>query len=100
MKTIQAIQVIRSTPRISQVIDQVTTGEKVVSLTISDASDAANVRQILANLATLNVKATFFLNGLTDPTLIDDIIAQGHEIGNHTYSHDDATQMTAGQLTN
>ncbi len=84
---------------ISQVIDQVTTGEKVVSLTISDASDAANVRQILANLATLNVKATFFLNGLTDPTLIDDIIAQGHEIGNHTYSHDDATQRTAAQLT-
>ena len=84
---------------ISQLINQVTTGEKVVSLTISDASDADNLREILANLATLNVKATFFLNGLTDPTLIDDIIAQGHEIGNHTYTHDDATQMTAAQLT-
>ncbi|MGA9519690.1 MAG: polysaccharide deacetylase family protein, partial [Trichococcus sp.] len=84
---------------LSQLINQVTTGEKVVSLTISDASDADNLREILANLATLNVKATFFLNGLTDPTLIDDIIAQGHEIGNHTFSHDDATQMTAAQLT-
>ena len=84
---------------LSQLINQVTTGEKIVSLTISDASDADNLREILANLATLNVKATFFLNGLTDPTLIDDIIAQGHEIGNHTYTQDDATQMTEAQLT-
>ena len=84
---------------LSQLINQVTTGEKIVSLTISDASDADNLREILANLATLNVKATFFLNGLTDPTLIDDIIAQGHEIGNHTFTQDDATQMTEAQLT-
>lgn len=51
---------------LSEVINQVETGEKTISLTISDASDAENVREILANLAAMDVKATFFLNGLTD----------------------------------
>ena len=83
---------------LSEVINQVSTGEKTISLTISDASDAENVREILANLATMDVKATFFLNGLTDPTVINEIIQQGHEIGNHTYTHDDATAMTVDEV--
>lgn len=83
----------------SQLVTQVNTDNQVISLTISDASDAENLRQILASLEELDVKATFFLNGMTDPNLIDDIIAQGHEIGNHTYSHTDATDLTSAQLT-
>ena len=83
---------------LSEVINQVSTGEKTISLTISDASDAENVREILANLATMDVKATFFLNGLTDPTVINEIIQQGHEIGNHTYTHDDATAMSVDEV--
>ena len=79
-------------------INQVNTGDKTISLTISDASDATNVRQILANLADTDVKATFFLNGLTDPDIIGEIIAQGHEIGNHTYTQDDATNLSIAEI--
>ena len=83
---------------LSQVVNQVNTNKKTVSLTISDASDAATVRQILANLATTDVKATFFLNGLTDPDVINEIVSQGHEIGNNTYTQADATAITVDEL--
>eukprot|EP00828_Plagiopyla_frontata_P007230 TRINITY_DN1335_c0_g1_i4.p1 TRINITY_DN1335_c0_g1~~TRINITY_DN1335_c0_g1_i4.p1 ORF type:complete len:1139 (-),score=115.65 TRINITY_DN1335_c0_g1_i4:39-3455(-) len=88
-----------STTSPAEIVNQVNTDVPVISLTISDASGTENVRQILNNLALLGIKATFFLNGMTDPSLIDDIIAQGHEIGNHTYSHEDATLMTEAELT-
>lgn len=83
----------------SKVIEKVNTDKKVVSLTISDGNSLTNLQQILTNLNTLNVKATFFLNGSTDPDIIRQIVEQGHEIGNQTFTQQDATAQTKSELT-
>ena len=85
-----------STP--SQQIDQVSTNKKVVSLTFDDGNDANNLKEILDTLLFYDVKATFFLNGATDPVLLNRIIAEGHQLGNHTYYHGVATEVTEAQL--
>ena len=47
----------------------------------------------------LGVKATFFLNGTTDPGLMAEMVATGHQLSNHTYSHnDDSTSLSADEL--
>ena len=84
---------------LSQVINQVSTSEKVVSLTISGVSDDAHLDAILNNLASLGVKATFFVEGSASQAALNKIVAAGHEIGNQAYSGVDVTGMTAQQLT-
>lgn len=48
-----------------------------------------------------NVKTTFFLDGTwtkKNPTLAKMIIDEGHEIGNHAYSHPDMKQLTNARI--
>ncbi len=61
-----------------------------VSLTFDDGPDPRYTPLILEALARRQVKATFFLVGqrvLRYPELVRDILAGGHEIGNHTFHH-------------
>lgn len=70
-------------------VPRVETDEKVVALTFDDGP-TENTAAILAILAELDVKATFFLTGneLEKKPGQGKMIAEaGHEIGNHTYSH-------------
>lgn len=49
------------------------------------------------------IKATFFLSGIwliNFPNLVRAIAAEGHEIGNHSYTHPHMTQMTVGEVNN
>lgn len=53
--------------------------------------------QMLATLAKEDVKITFFIGGTWAkdyPSLLQEIVAGGHELGNHTYSHPHPTQIT------
>lgn len=78
-----------------------TTTNKIVALTFDDGADGTNINKILGILSTNKIKATFFLTGsgaANHPTSIKNITAQGHEIGNHSYSHPDFTKMTAAQI--
>ncbi|WP_257348362.1 polysaccharide deacetylase family protein [Pseudalkalibacillus decolorationis] len=71
-------------------IDQVETEEKVVALTFDDGP-THKTDEILKVLADADVKATFFLNGNMiekNPEAAEDIVQAGHEVGNHTYSHE------------
>lgn len=82
-------------------IRQGTTSEKVIALTIDDGSDGGNYSRILSILQKHNVKATFFLTGQgaeAHPQMIRNTVAQGHEIGNHSYNHPDFTKITADQM--
>ncbi|POZ58217.1 Bifunctional xylanase/deacetylase [Lysinibacillus sphaericus] len=68
---------------------QVETTQKVVALTFDDGP-AKNVNIILPLLAKYNAKATFFLIGEEIekyPEETKNIVKEGHQIGNHTYSH-------------
>lgn len=85
----------------SQVISRVPTTSKVVALTFDDGSDGTNIPVILKILSTYNVKATFFVTGkavINHPTRIKSIIAQGHAIGNHSYSHPYFTRISTDSM--
>lgn len=61
-----------------------------VALTFDDGPHPEYTPQILDILKKYGVKATFFVigkNAEAHPELVERIIAEGHEIGNHTYSH-------------
>ena len=75
-----------------QRIDRVTlsSGEKVIALTFDDGPWATYTPQILDILKRYNAKGTFFVVGRQAqryPDLLKRIAAEGHEFGNHTWTH-------------
>ncbi len=61
-----------------------------VSITFDDGPDPKWTPQVLDLLKAANIKAAFFLVGVNAeryPDLVRRIVAEGHEIGNHTYYH-------------
>ncbi|HUS30125.1 MAG TPA: polysaccharide deacetylase family protein [Kofleriaceae bacterium] len=61
-----------------------------IALTFDDGPDPLRTPALLDALAALDVPATFFLVGRAvdaHPELAARIAREGHEIGNHTYSH-------------
>lgn len=72
-----------------------------VALTFDDGPDAVYTGQVLDILKRQNVKATFFLIGLNaehHPEMVKRIAAEGHAIGNHTWSHVNLPKLTAAQV--
>lgn len=70
-------------------INKVETTEKVVALTFDDGP-GKNTDEILDILRSENIKGTFFLTGYEIENNLGDAIKvaqEGHEIGNHSYSH-------------
>lgn len=64
--------------------------EKRIALTFDDGPHEHYTNEILDILAEYGIKATFFIVGVCAekyPHIIAREIAEGHEIGNHTYSH-------------
>ncbi|MBY0223010.1 polysaccharide deacetylase family protein [Sporosarcina aquimarina] len=69
--------------------NSVETNQKVVALTFDDGP-TKNVDSVLAVLNHYNIKATFFLIGNeieTNQKEAEEIVKAGHQVGNHTYSH-------------
>ena len=86
---------------IQLVISEVPTTQKVISLTFDDGPHDKTTPDILAVLKSKNVKATFFIVGERTgkrPELVKQIALDGHEIGNHSYSHPNLTRLTAGKI--
>jgi peptidoglycan-N-acetylglucosamine deacetylase len=70
---------------------RMTTGTKTVALTFDDGPDPAQTPRILKLLAQNHTKATFCLVGRNvqkHPELVRKIVAGGHTLCNHTWSHD------------
>ncbi|MFB9932006.1 polysaccharide deacetylase family protein [Amycolatopsis halotolerans] len=79
---------------------RVETSEKAVALTFDDGPSPAGVKPVLNALAARGVHATFYLIGselAAHPDLGRAIAAAGHEIGNHTYSHERMVLITPGR---
>jgi peptidoglycan/xylan/chitin deacetylase (PgdA/CDA1 family) len=71
--------------------------ERVIALTFDDGPHGPRTQHLLQVLRQENVKATFFLVGKMAkkyPKLVKEIAADGHEIGNHTFSHATLTRIT------
>lgn len=79
----------RSFQFFGDLVDRVDTTERVVALTFDDAPTGA-APEVLDALARSDVKATFYALGSElerYPDLGRRIAAEGHELGNHTFSH-------------
>lgn len=73
-----------------EVVWEVPTDRKVIALTFDDGPHPAYTPQVLALLKQYKAKATFFVIGgrvKMNPGLVRQTLAEGHEIGNHTYTH-------------
>ncbi len=71
-------------------INRVDTADRVVALTFDDGPKPKNTKRILDILSAHDTKATFFLVGdviRKNSSAAESIVAMGHEIGNHSYSH-------------
>lgn len=69
---------------------EMSTEEKSVYLTFDDGPHPTITPAVLAILAEYNAKATFFCIGdrvNRYPAIVDQILAEGHAIGNHTQHH-------------
>jgi cellulose synthase/poly-beta-1,6-N-acetylglucosamine synthase-like glycosyltransferase/peptidoglycan/xylan/chitin deacetylase (PgdA/CDA1 family) len=73
------------------------TSQKKVALTFDDGPDPTWTPRILDVLKDKNAKATFFLIGLEVekyPAIAKRIYNEGHEIGNHTFTHPDISSIS------
>jgi cellulose synthase/poly-beta-1,6-N-acetylglucosamine synthase-like glycosyltransferase/peptidoglycan/xylan/chitin deacetylase (PgdA/CDA1 family)/spore germination protein YaaH len=71
---------------------------KQVAITFDDGPDPTYTPQILDVLKRKDVKAAFFLIGIpseNNPGLLKRIYDEGHEIGNHTLTHPDISEISS-----
>ncbi len=67
-----------------------------VAMTFDDGPHPQNTPRLLDILRTRNIKATFYvIGGNVDryPHIVRRIVSEGHEIGNHTYTHRKLTSL-------
>ena len=77
-------------PRLSFFLPIISKGTRGVALTFDDGPDPEVTPQLLRLLARHGATATFFVTGQRAeryPGIIKSILAAGHTIGNHSYSH-------------
>jgi len=84
-------------------IDQIGAAKKKLAITFDDGPDPTWTPKILDILKQKNVSATFFVIGWDAsrwPQLLRREYSEGHEIGNHTYTHPDweSPNLTTTQI--
>lgn len=70
---------------------------RVVALTFDAGANAAGLPKILSALAVKGVPGTFFLTGTwaaTNPAGVGQIVAAGHQVGNHSMTHPAFTSLS------
>ena len=74
---------------------------KEVALSFDDGPDPEWTPKILDILKRYNVKAAFFMIGEVaqdNVGVMQRVFREGHEIGNHTYTHPDISEISNGQI--
>ncbi len=77
-------------PPFGENIVHLNTHQRIVALTFDDGPSPPYTDQLLDVLAKHDVKATFFMIGNRverHPETVRRVIAEGHQVGNHSYSH-------------
>jgi peptidoglycan-N-acetylglucosamine deacetylase len=84
-----------------QIISRVDTLELVMALTFDDGPSAMYTDTVLAILRDRDVKATFFVTGSETERYLASaikIVEEGHELGNHSYSHQRMVLKSPGTI--
>lgn len=87
----------------TKIIRRGNTDIKEMALTFDDGNDPIKVRAIVNKLNNHDVDATFFFVGTfiaNNKILINEMIADGHEIVNHTFSHKDLVKIDNQSIQN
>lgn len=74
-----------------EIVPRVETSQKTVALTFDDGPSREKTNEILQILREENVRATFYVMGAEiekNPGELEKIVAEGHEIGNHSFNHE------------
>ncbi|MEK6334363.1 MAG: glycosyltransferase [Acidobacteriota bacterium] len=85
----------------SYVIERTGDHPGMIALTFDDGPDPKYTPAILDILKNENVPATFFVigkNGQAHPDLLRRIVSDGHELGNHTFTHPNLGEIP-GRIT-
>ncbi len=72
-----------------------------VALTFDDGPIPGKTEPILDLLRDANVPATFFVlgeNAERHPEILDRMVREGHEIGNHTFAHPNLTKLSNSEV--
>lgn len=75
--------------------------DKIIALTFDDGPDKKYTPQVLDLLKECEVKATFFVVGTQlrkYPEILERIHEEGHDIGNHSWSHADFKKLSINQM--
>jgi peptidoglycan-N-acetylglucosamine deacetylase len=83
-----------------RVVWNTTVTEPVAAITFDDGPTPEYTPRILDALDRAGVTATFNVmgwNGVHHPDVLRDVVAAGHEIGNHTWDHRDLTTLTQAE---
>ncbi len=81
--------------------NSVRTGRRVVALTFDDGPHPQLTPKLLDILKAHNAKATFFVigrNAAEYPDIMKRIVAEGHEVGNHSWSHPALPRLSRARL--
>ena len=73
-----------------------------LAMTFDDGPSAEYTPRLLDMLKARHLKATFFLVGKNvqaHPELVRRIVAEGHEVGNHTWDHPQLSKLSDEQAT-
>lgn len=84
-----------------RLVPRVNTSRKVVALTFDDGPVPGATEQVLATLGRERVRATFFVIGAELERNMDvgrKLVAAGHELGNHSYSHERMLFVTPSRV--
>jgi peptidoglycan/xylan/chitin deacetylase (PgdA/CDA1 family) len=82
-------------------VRRIDTTEKVVALTFDDGPLPPHTVRMLDLLDRHQVKATFFMMGRNVerwPDVAREVLARGHEVGNHSYSHPKLVFMSPARV--
>jgi len=90
LAALRALARARTVQLFGELVPRVETAERRVALTFDDGPVAARTDSLLTLLASRGIHATFFVTGRelsAAPDAGRRLVAAGHELGNHTYSH-------------
>jgi peptidoglycan-N-acetylglucosamine deacetylase len=73
-----------------------------IAMTFDDGPSPATTPRLLDILKQRNIKATFFMigqNAERNPEIVKRILAEGHEIGNHSWTHPQLSKLPDQRVT-
>lgn len=77
-------------------------GKKRIALTFDDGPRAGETNRVLDLLKQYNAKGTFFILGSNvsgNEDLIKRMVSEGHQLGNHSWSHPNLTKLSPEEIT-